>query len=101
MLYKKYHRNFVSQFKKGILYVNKGFSIKCNIIREPFISKYGIEFGLVDEESCCVLSGPALIINNDGMLISYIETTYAGTRYYRLNNTGERFYRLWRKLHAV
>lgn len=96
MLYKKYHRNFVKQFKKDILYIGKGlFSTKCNIIREPFINDYGIVFELLDEDFCCVLPGPALIIDNDGILISYIETTYAGTRYYRLTNTGERFYRLF------
>ena len=96
MLYKKYHRSYVKQFKKGVLYVNKGFSTKCNITREPFINDYGIVFELLDEDSCCVLLGPALIINNDGMLISYIEITYAGTRYYRLTNAGKRFHGLIR-----
>ena len=81
--------------------MNKGFSIKCNIIREPFISKYGIEFGLVDEDFCCVLLGPALIIDDVGRLVSYIEITYAGTRYYRLTNAGKRFYRLDRELCAL
>ena len=74
--------------------MNKGFSTECNIVREPFIDDYGIVFELLDEESCCVLPGPALIINNSGELTSYIETTYAGTRYYRLTNAGKRFYRL-------
>lgn len=92
MLYKKYHRSYVSQFKKGILYVGLGFSTKCNIIKEPFVSKYGIDFELVDEDSCSVLLGPARIVDSDGRLVSYIETTYSGTKYFRLTHTGVRLF---------
>lgn len=39
MLYKKYHRSYVKQFKKGAtVYLGE----KCVVIGEPFIDKDGI-----------------------------------------------------------
>ena len=39
MLYKKYHRSYVKQFKKGtkIVYRGKNREMKFEVVREPFI----------------------------------------------------------------
>ena len=39
MLYKKYHRNYVSQFKKGTMFILKGYADDCirKVTEEPYI----------------------------------------------------------------
>lgn len=40
MLYKKYHRDYVRQFKKGIKFRCEGFSGFKEVVIEPFIVSY-------------------------------------------------------------
>lgn len=47
MLYKKYHRSYVSQFKKGVEFRYK--SHKCVVTREPYY--YNEMIYVIDSES--------------------------------------------------
>ena len=40
MLYKKYHRNFVKRFKKGVKFRFDGYSGFKEVVIEPFIVSY-------------------------------------------------------------
>ena len=80
MLYKKYHRSYVSRFKKGtkieIFYSNDVYTtdsfINSKVIREPFVDYY----------SCSVSSGISIV---DSCGYKWVVVYHSGKISYRIN----------------
>lgn len=74
MLYKKYHRNFVRQFKKGTRYkfVNSRGMV-CEVNVEPFIDVVNIKVysNIIKEGVYTTVQVQTTIINHNGQLMKY------------------------------
>lgn len=74
MLYKKYHRSYVSQFKKGFRFMSNYINNKkeiCEVVGEPFINEFFININIISKviRAYTYIPVQTTIINRDGQLV--------------------------------